>query len=400
MKTVAVIVAGGLGVRAANISGTTGGSEPKQFRVLAGRTVIDRAIAPFLDHPRVDAVLAVVRTGWEDRFRQAFAGSERLLEPMPGGETRQASVRRGLEALSVAPPDRVLIHDAARPFVDAQTIGRVLDALDDHSAAIPALPVTDTLKRGDKFVEETVDRKGLYAVQTPQGFAFTPILAAHRAACEVDREFTDDAAVAEWAGLDVALVAGDGRNRKLTTPEDFDMAELLLAAEAAPPPVETRTGTGYDVHRFGPGEAVVLCGVPVRHDHGLLGHSDADVGLHALTDALLGAIADGDIGSHFPPSDPQWKAADSALFLRHAASLVRRRGGRIVNLDVTLICEQPKVGPHRDAMRRRIAEFLDLDVGRIAVKATTTEGLGFTGRGEGIAAQATASVELPLERSP
>lgn len=394
MKTVAIIVAGGTGIRAA--VGSTFGqvSEPKQFRPLGGRPMIDRAIVPFLDHPRVDAVIVVIHGDWVDRYHGVIGERDGLLAPVPGGATRQASVLAGLEALADARPDRVLIHDAARPFVTATVIDRVLDGLDQSAGVIPALPVVDTLKRSgaDGTIAETVDRRGLFAAQTPQGFAFDRILDAHRRASSADQEFTDDASIAEWAGLPVVLVTGDPANRKMTTPEDFEMAEMQLAQPG--PNAETRVGTGFDVHRFAPGGAVTLCGITIAHDFGLLGHSDADVGLHALTDALLGAIGDGDIGSHFPPSDTQWKAAPSDQFLRHAGDLVARRGGAIVNVDVTLICESPKVGPHREAMRARIADILAIAVERVSVKATTSEGLGFTGRREGIAAQAVATVSL------
>ena len=290
----------------------------------------------------------------------------------------------------------MLIHDAARPFVDAATIDRVIDALATAPAAIAALPVVDTLKRQTDGSEDgapprsaaTVARDGLWRAQTPQGFDFAAILAAHRRFAGT--ALTDDAAVAECAGLAVTLVAGNEENVKLTTEED-----LRRAATRLPPASETRIGLGFDVHRFGPGDHVMLCGVAVPHTAGLEGHSDADVGLHALTDALLGAIAAGDIGQHFPPSDPQWRGAPSARFLAHAGKLVRDAGAAIVNVDVTIICERPRIGPHREAMQDRIAAILGLPAGRVSVKATTTERLGFTGRGEGIAAQAIAGVRLP-----
>jgi 2-C-methyl-D-erythritol 4-phosphate cytidylyltransferase/2-C-methyl-D-erythritol 2,4-cyclodiphosphate synthase len=313
-----------------------------------------------------------------------------------GGDSRQASVLAGLEALTALGPERVLIHDAARPLLSPDIVDRVLDALDRHPACLAALPVADTLKQeADGRVRRTVDRRGLWRAQTPQGFHFEAILAAHRAARdEAAGEFTDDAAIAEWRGLEVALVAGSERNIKLTTAEDLDLAERLLRVPDASAS-EIRHGTGFDVHAFAPGDHVMLCGVRVPHDQALTGHSDADVGLHALTDAVLGAIGAGDIGDHFPPSDMRWRGAESGQFLAHAAALVAQAGGRIVHLDVTLICERPKIGPHKAAMRLLVAGLLGLDPGRVSVKATTTEGLGFAGRREGIAAMASATVELP-----
>jgi 2-C-methyl-D-erythritol 4-phosphate cytidylyltransferase/2-C-methyl-D-erythritol 2,4-cyclodiphosphate synthase len=308
-----------------------------------------------------------------------------ILDPVTGGATRQDSSRLGLESLAEMAPDRVLIHDAARPFIDAATISRVLEALDANAAALPAIPVTDTLKRA---TGGTVDRDGLWRAQTPQGFRYDNIMRAHREGAGAG--LTDDAAVAENAGLEIALVMGNEDNMKVTMKEDFERAERLIAGRSG----ETRIGTGFDVHQCGPGDHVVLCGVRIDSEQGLIGHSDADAGLHAITDAILGAIAEGDIGTHFPPSDPQWRDAASDAFLRHAASLVAARSGRIVNVDVTLICERPKIGPHRAAMTKRVAEILQIDAGRVSVKATTTEKLGFTGRGEGIAAQAVASVWL------
>jgi 2-C-methyl-D-erythritol 4-phosphate cytidylyltransferase/2-C-methyl-D-erythritol 2,4-cyclodiphosphate synthase len=329
----------------------------------------------------------------EDRelYDDAVAGYA-LPPPIAGGATRQESVRNGLRVLadrSSGETCRVLIHDGARPFVSMATIDRVVAALDEAPGAIAALPVVDTLKRGsDGLVAATMARDDMWRAQTPQGFDLAAIVRAH--AMVAGRDLTDDAAVAEAAGLAVRLVAGDEDNLKITTEDDLRRAERLLAGA-----METRTGSGYDVHRFAPGDHVRLCGVDVPHDRALLGHSDADVGLHALTDALLGAVGAGDIGMHFPPSNASWRNADSAQFLVHAAQLVRRRGGRIVHLDVTLICERPKIGPHRAAMTARVAGLLGLAPGRVSVKATTTEGLGFAGRAEGIAAQAVATISLP-----
>jgi 2-C-methyl-D-erythritol 4-phosphate cytidylyltransferase/2-C-methyl-D-erythritol 2,4-cyclodiphosphate synthase len=322
-------------------------------------------------------------------YDAATAGLQ-LLPPVSGGPNRQDSVRNGLESLADLHPDHVLIHDAARPFVSPAIIDRTLAALADAPGAIVAIPVTDTLKRAeDGQVGETVDRSGLWRAQTPQAFRFAEILAAHRAARGA--AMTDDAAVAEAARLPMKLVMGADDNFKITTAEDLQRAERLLAPAAS----EFRTGTGYDVHRFAAGDGVTLCGIRIAHDQALEGHSDADVGLHALTDAILGAIGAGDIGSHFPPSDRQWRGVDSAKFVEHAAGLVAAKGGRITHVDVTLICERPKIAPHRAAMVSRIAGILHLAEDRVSVKATTTEGLGFTGRREGIAAQAVATVALP-----
>jgi 2-C-methyl-D-erythritol 4-phosphate cytidylyltransferase/2-C-methyl-D-erythritol 2,4-cyclodiphosphate synthase len=309
-------------------------------------------------------------------------------------------VLNGLKALRASAPDRVLIHDAARPFVDARLLDDVLSALDTHAGAISALSVTDTLKHatGDGLITRTVERADLWRAQTPQGFHFTGILAAHRAAQAAGRDdFTDDAAVAEWHGLRVAVVPGSARNVKITTAEDLTLAQHTHALDIVP---DVRTGTGFDVHRFTAGDGVWLCGIRIAHTSGLEGHSDADVGLHALTDALLGAIGDGDIGQHFPPSDMRWKGAASHVFLADARRRVAALGGTISNVDVTLLCEAPKIAPHRQAMRERIAAVLGIAVTRVGVKATTTEGLGFTGRREGIAAMATATVILPSSASP
>ncbi|MDE0060528.1 MAG: bifunctional 2-C-methyl-D-erythritol 4-phosphate cytidylyltransferase/2-C-methyl-D-erythritol 2,4-cyclodiphosphate synthase [Defluviicoccus sp.] len=383
---VALILAGGRGTR-------LGAALPKQYLPLGDAAVLRHAVSGFVDHTAVDRVRVVIGAGDREECDRALDGLD-LLEPVAGGETRQDSARLGLESLVPVDPQTVLIHDAARPFADAATISRVLAALETRPAALPAVPVSDTLKRerggvDAPLVGATVERRGLWHAQTPQGFRFAEILAAHRAAAGM--ALTDDAAVAEQAGLEVALVHGSDANVKVTTPEDLERARRWLGGE----PFELRTGTGFDVHRFGEGEAVTLCGVEIPHDRALAGHSDADVGMHALTDALLGAISEGDIGLHFPPTDPRWRGEPSATFLCHAARLVRRRGGSIVNLDLTLICETPKIAPHRDAMAARVAALLELEPGRIGIKATTTEGLGFTGRGEGIAAQAVATIRLP-----
>ncbi|MBP2298443.1 bifunctional 2-C-methyl-D-erythritol 4-phosphate cytidylyltransferase/2-C-methyl-D-erythritol 2,4-cyclodiphosphate synthase [Azospirillum picis] len=384
---IALIVAGGSGQR-------FGAERPKQYLALAGKPVLRRTVEAFLHHPQVTAVRVVIDPSWREAYETAVAGLG-LPGPVAGGASRQDSVRNGLEAIAAdGPADLVLIHDAARPLVDAGTIDRVIGALDTMAGAIAAVPVADTLKRagagaGPAVVADTVDREGLWRAQTPQGFRFPDILAAHRAAAGLS--LTDDAAVAERAGLAVALVPAKEENFKVTTPDDLARAERSLMSALW----DVRTGSGFDVHRFTDGSFVTLCGLQVPHDQGLEGHSDADVGLHALTDAILGALADGDIGSHFPPSDPKWRGADSAKFLRHAADLVAARGGVIAHADVTIICERPKVGPHRAAMTERIAQILGIGPGRVSVKATTTEQLGFTGRREGIAAQAVATVRLP-----
>lgn len=380
-RCIALVVAAGRGRR-------FGGDLPKQYRDLGGRAVLRHSLAAFAAHPQIDAVRAVIHPDDRELYDVAAAGLG-LLEPVPGGATRQDSVRMGLESLSDMAVDRVLIHDGARPFVDSGVISRVILALDAHVGVIPALPVADTIKRGRSgLVAATLDREHLWRAQTPQGFRYQEIVAAHQAA--IGRELTDDAAVAENAGIGVALVPGSEDNVKITTTVDIERASRLFTTGG-----EMRIGTGYDVHRFAPGTGVWLCGILVPHDQGLEGHSDADVALHALTDAIFGAIAAGDIGRHFPPTDPRWKGASSDTFLRHAGNLVRGLGGVIVNIDVTIICERPKIGPHRAAMAARIAEILGVDHNRVSIKATTTEGLGFTGRGEGIAAQAAAMVRLP-----
>lgn len=385
MKTAALIVAAGRGARA-------GGAVPKQYAHAGGMPVLARTIGVFLGHPAVDLVAVVIGADHRHLYEEALVQPHaKLMPPVTGGDNRQQSVLNGLRALAPFAPDRVLIHDAVRPFVTPDIIARVLQALDHSPGAIAAAPLADTLKRADasQRIAGTIDRAGLWRAQTPQGFHFPAILAAHEAAAAGGgKDLTDDGAVAGLAGLEVALVEGSEANRKLTTAEDLAM----IAAADEGGGLDVRTGQGFDVHRFCPGDHVWLCGVKVAHTHGLEGHSDADVGLHALTDALLGAIADGDIGQHFRNTDPRWKGAPSHLFLADAAQRIQARGGRIGNVDVTLICEAPKISPHRDAMRERIAAILDLDLSRVAVKATTSEGLGFTGRREGIAALATATV--------
>jgi 2-C-methyl-D-erythritol 4-phosphate cytidylyltransferase/2-C-methyl-D-erythritol 2,4-cyclodiphosphate synthase len=376
-----LIVAAGKGERA-------GGAVPKQYARLLGRPMLRRSVEAFAAWP--DAIIQVmIGAGQEELYRDTMAGLA-LLPPAPGGLTRQESVRLGLEALERDAPDYVLIHDAARPLVSRTLIDGVIAALDAGAeAAVPLLPVADTLRKFDNGEWITVPRAGLLRAQTPQGFRFADILQAHRD--HADEDVTDDMALAELAGLNIVATPGEETNMKVTTAVDFATAESLLSARLG----DTRVASGFDVHRFTAGDHIWLCGIKVPHDHGLEGHSDADAGLHALTDALLGAIGAGDIGQHFPPTDERWRGATSSIFLEHAAGLVREKGGTIVHCDVTIICERPKVGPHRKAMRARIAEILHLEPSRVSVKATTTEGLGFTGRREGIAAQAVATVRLP-----
>ncbi len=378
-----LVVAAGRGSR-------FGGDLPKQYLPLGGVTVLRRAVAALARHPRVTQVLVAIWPEDRELFDNAVAGLN-LLEPVPGGATRQDSVRIGLETLASYHPQRVLIHDGARPFPDPALIDRVLDRLDEAPAVIPCLPMSDTIKRVESgLIRATIDRSGLWRAQTPQGFDFGKILAAHQAAA--GHELTDDSAVAEAAGLTPLLVAGDEDNLKVTTASDLVAAERLLAARHG----DIRVGLGFDVHAFGPGDRIVICGVEVPHGAGLVGHSDADVGLHALTDALLGAIGAGDIGLHFPPNDPRWRGAASDRFLRHAAELVQERSGMVASVDVTIICERPKIGPHRAAMIERVAAILGIVADRVSIKATTTDRLGFTGRGEGVAAQAVATIRLPF----
>ena len=372
MRTAAILVAAGSGVRA-------GGAVPKQFAPVAGLPMVAHGYRALSEHPAIDVVVVVIGSGQEELARAALGDALFV----PGGDTRRQSVGNGLAALDMVSVDRILVHDAARPFLAAPVINRLLAALCDAEGAVPVLPVADTLV---SLAGETVDRAPLRRVQTPQAFRLDALVAAHRA--WTGPEPTDDAQMVRSLGLAVALVQGDPMLEKVTHPEDFARAEAQVAWE-------WRTATGFDVHRLEAGEELWLGGVRVPHDRGLSGHSDADVALHALTDALLGTIAAGDIGTHFPPSDPQWKGAASHRFLTHSAELIGQRGGRIAFVDVTLICEAPKIGPHRAAMQARIAELLGLSADRVSIKATTTEALGFTGRGEGIACQASATVKLP-----
>ncbi len=383
VSTFALVLAAGRGTR-------FGGTLPKQYLPLGGSSVLRHAVEAFARHPRVDGVLVTIRPEDREAYDRALAGLD-LLPPVAGGAERQDSVRLGLEALAPHRPKLVLIHDGARPFPDTRLIDRVLDALDRAPAAIPGLPLGDTIKRvSGETITGTIDRTGLWRVQTPQGFHFDAILEAHRRVA--GQALTDDAAVAEAAGIAPLVVAGGEANLKVTTTDDLNAAERLIAARQG----DVRVGQGFDVHPFGPGDGLMVCGVWLPHDAGVVGHSDADVGLHALTDAVLGAIGAGDIGMHFPPSDPQWKGASSDRFLAHAVGLVRAKGGGVAALDVTIICERPRIGPHRAAMVERIAAIAGVAPDRVSVKATTTERLGFTGRGEGIAAQAVATVRLPL----
>lgn len=376
MTFAAIVVAAGSGSRA-------GGD--KQWRPLGGRPVLRWSVEALLNAGAEEVVVVVAADGF-DRAAEALAGLENW-RTVVGGAERADSVRAGLEALTGAPDRPVLVHDAARPLLSAGVIRRLLDALPGADGAIAALPVSDTLKRGSDRIEATVDRSGLWRAQTPQAFRADRLIAAY-AVWPEGAAATDDAAVVERDGGVVRLVQGDPRLMKLTWPEDFAMAEALIARQ-------TRVGQGFDAHRWGPGDSVWLCGIEIAHDQTLIGHSDADAGLHALTDAVLGAMGDGDIGDHFPPTDPKWKGAASDQFLIHAVERLAARGGRLVNVDVTLICERPKVKPHREAMRERLADILHLPLDAVSVKATTMEKMGFTGREEGLAASAIATIELP-----
>ena len=380
MKTVALIVAAGRGTRA-------GGGLPKQYREVGGEPVLRRTIRALLASPLIDGALTVIHPDDADLYAGAASDDPRLLPPVHGGAERALSVLAGLEALTEAAPDLVLIHDAARPFVSPRVIADVVEALASHDGALAAIPIVDALRREEGgLCGAPVPREGVWRAQTPQGFRFPAILAAHRA--NTDPKAADDAEIARAADLSVRLVESEAENFKITTPRDFERAERQVGMR------EIRVGQGYDVHAFAPGEEVTLCGVSIPFEKALSGHSDADVAMHALTDALFGAIAEGDIGRWFPPSDPQWKGADSAIFLRKAMERLEARGAHLANVDVTIVCERPKITPHAPAMIARLAEIMGVEAGRISVKATTSERLGFTGREEGIAALALATVSL------
>lgn len=385
---IALVLSGGSGNR-------FGDETPKQYLQLGDRSVIRHAIDIFAGHPGIDAVRVVRRPQDQELYDRTTTGIS-ILNPVDGGNTRQNSVLLGLESLQDLDPQNVLIHDGARPFPGTDLISNILEALNNHQAVIPALPVFDTIKQitsGSTIIEKTLDRGQLWRAQTPQAFDYKTILSAHRKAAGM--ELTDDAMVAEHAGIPVTIIDGSEGNIKITTQEDMQQAMRMLEIGT----LVSRVGTGFDVHQFGPGDHAMLCGVEVPHDHGLEGHSDADAPMHALTDAILGAIAAGDIGSHFPPSDEKWRGAASSEFLKHAATLVAKLNGKIQNVDVTIICEKPKVGPYRDQMRQKLAEILEIPVSAVSVKATTTEQLGFTGRNEGLAAQAIVSITLPTSPS-
>ncbi|MCR9213603.1 MAG: bifunctional 2-C-methyl-D-erythritol 4-phosphate cytidylyltransferase/2-C-methyl-D-erythritol 2,4-cyclodiphosphate synthase [Proteobacteria bacterium] len=382
MTNIALIVAAGKGTR-------SGLDLPKQYALLGGRAVLRYSVETFLSHPEIDGVLVVLNPDHLALYEGAIEGLQ-LLPWVAGGADRQTSVRNGLESLQDLAPDQVLIHDAARPFVTTELIDHCLEGLKMADAVLPALAMVDTVKEAeDNKIIGTLDRERLFTAQTPQCFKYGPILAAHHSFAE--EAVTDDIALAERAGIEVQLVTGEPDNFKITTADDMRKAERLIT----PSLTDIRTGSGFDVHAFEAGRELSLGGVKIAHDKGLKGHSDADVALHAITDALLGAIGAGDIGTHFPPSDEKWKGAASPLFLQHAAGLIRDKGGQISNIDLTIICEAPKIGPHREEMREKVAGILEISPDRVSIKGTTTEKLGFTGRGEGIAAEAIATVRLP-----
>jgi 2-C-methyl-D-erythritol 4-phosphate cytidylyltransferase/2-C-methyl-D-erythritol 2,4-cyclodiphosphate synthase len=389
----ALVVAAGQGAR-------VGGPVPKQFRPIGGQPMLVHSLATFVRHDRIASALAVIGVGHEAAYAQAAPKNDRLREPVKGGINRQQSVLFGLRALARDdPPAYVLIHDAARPFVSTDLIDRVAEALGDAAAVIPALPISSTIKRvsGGRVVA-TEPRDGLEAAETPQGFAFNMILEAHEKAARAGVSLTDDAAVAEWVGIPVKVVAGDPSNVKITTEADMIAAERRFVAESSKTFGDIRVGLGFDVHALGPGDHLVLGGVTIPHTRGLVGHSDADVVLHAVTDAILGALGEGDIGEHFPPGDPRWKGANSGIFLADAVGRVARRGGTITHIDVAILAQNPRLAPHREAMRASIAKVCGIGTQRVGVKATTNEGLGFIGRGEGISAQAVATIRLPFTR--
>lgn len=382
LKTIALIMAAGRGMR-------VGGPIPKQYQVFNGQSVLSRCIAAFLNHPDVDAVRVVIGSGDEELYAQvtSFLDTSRLLPPVVGGQERSNSVRLGLESLEDLSPKLVLIQDGARPFASQELISRVVQELANYKGVIPAIPVTDTIKRAsqNRIIETTIDRRDLYQAQTPQGFEYSTILAAHRQLQNMPN-LTDDASLLEHLNIPVQIIEGEVKNRKITTSEDLE-GELMSIPDI-------RIGHGIDVHATGPGNGVMILGVFIPAQFSLIGHSDADVGLHALTDALLGSIGDGDIGQHFSPKDDRWKGADSSLFLQESARRIREKGGKISHVDVTILGEHPKIAPHRNQMIAKVSDILGIEPSRISVKATTTEKLGFIGREEGLAAFATATVVL------
>lgn len=388
MKIGAVVVAAGTGSRA-------GGERPKQYQTLGGKPMVWWALKSFCDHPLVSHIQPVIGPGQTELFKSAAADLT-VEAPVIGGATRQESCRLGLQALAKHNLTHVLIHDAARPFISAKLISRVIAGLEKHGGVVPGIALADTIKKApDGTIERTVDRTGLWIVQTPQGFAFDAICAAHEKARQSGQSsLTDDAAVAELAGIEVAIVPGSSENQKMTTSEDLAEANRALNATLGSLP-DIRTGVGIDIHPFAPGDHVMLCGIKIAHTHKLAGHSDADAALHALTDAILGAIGEADIGSFFPPSDPQWKDVPSAIFLEKAVDLVAGRGGQVGNADIAILAEAPRISPHIAAMKARLSTLLRISEDRIAIKATTAERLGFVGRSEGIAAFVTVLVRLP-----
>ena len=393
-KNVVVIVAAGRGERL----GVEGG--PKQYRMLGNQSILQHTISCFSDHTQIDAIQVVIHKDDRELYDAAVLANGKLLEPVIGGASRQESCKAGVDAIAQLNFDKVLIHDAARPFVYHTTITNVIAGIETGIGTLSANAIADTVKHADQngVVLKTISRDDLYLAQTPQGFLVGEIQQAHEKAALINpHKFTDDAAVAEYAGMSVKLVSGNSDNFKITTKDDLALAEEKLSMNSLIPDV--RTGSGYDVHTLGPGDKVILCGLEIPHTQSLQGHSDADVGLHALTDALLGTIGAGDIGSHFPPSDPQWKGASSDRFIEHAVKLVRDAGGFIANMDVTIICEAPKIGPHRDAMREQVSRICDVELSRVSVKATTNEKIGFIGREEGIAALATVSVSFGMMKN-
>ncbi|WP_342642294.1 bifunctional 2-C-methyl-D-erythritol 4-phosphate cytidylyltransferase/2-C-methyl-D-erythritol 2,4-cyclodiphosphate synthase [Rhodoligotrophos ferricapiens] len=391
MVIAALIVAAGSGIRA-------GGPLPKQYQEIGAVPVLRHTVQAFLDHPEISQVQVVIGKDHLPICQDALSGLD-LLPFVTGADTRQGSVHNGLSALEPYAPDGVLIHDGARPFVSPALISNVVAALREHTAVIPALPIAETIKRvtRDGTIVATIDRDGLWGAQTPQGFRYNAIIEIHdRAKRSEHRDFTDDASLAEWAGIPVAVISGERQNVKLTTSEDIASADARLRQEQWAALADIRVGHGFDVHQFGPGDHVTLCGVRIPHSHGLVGHSDADVALHALTDAIFGAIGEGDIGVHFPPSDPQWKGAASSVFVEEAVRKVKALGGLIANCDITLVSEAPKIKPHLAEMKEAVARMLGVTTDRVGIKATTNEEMGFIGRKEGMVAYATALVRLPL----